>query len=62
MDRLLLDDTGLAEVFGVATSTVRSWKSRGQIPEKVIFKLQDTKRGTTRYIKERVDDWINGRL
>lgn len=62
MNDLLLDDNGLAEVFGVATSTVRSWKSRGQIPEQVIFKLPDTKKGTTRYIKERVNDWINGRL
>ena len=62
MDKILLDDTDLADVFGVAVSTIRSWKTRGQIPKEVVFKLPGTKKGTIRYIKSKVESWINGKL
>ena len=63
MDKdMLLTDEGLAGVFNVSVNTVRSWKHRNQIPEQVIFKLPNTKKGTVRYIKSKVEDWINGCL
>ena len=58
----LLTDVGLADMFKVSRSTVRSWQSRGQIPKEVTFKLPGTKRGTVRYIKSKVESWINGCL
>lgn len=61
-NELLLNDEGLANVFSVSVNTVRSWKHRNQIPEQVIFKLPNTKKGTVRYIKSKVEDWINGSL
>lgn len=58
----LLTDVGLADMFKVSRSTVRSWQSRGQIPKEVVFKLPGTKKGTIRYIKSKVCNWINGTL
>ena len=58
----LLTDVELAEIFKVKKETIRSWKNRKQIPEEVMFKLPGTKKGTVRYIKEKVEMWIKGEL
>lgn len=62
MEVILLNEEDLAKVFKVQPSTIRTWKNRKQIPEEVIFKLPDTKKGTVRFIKSKVEDWVNGRL
>lgn len=61
MDELLTNEE-LAAIFKVKKETVRSWKNRNQIPEEVMFKLPGTKKGTVRFIKSKVYEWINGDL
>ena len=62
MEAILLTDVELAEYFKVKPKTIRTWKFRNQIPNEVIFKLPNTNKGTVRYIKSKVDAWINGTL
>lgn len=62
MEDILLTETDLANIFGVKPSTIRVWKSRNQIPDKVMFKLPGTTKGTVRFVKSKVMDWINGCL
>lgn len=58
----LLTNEELAGIFKVKKETVRSWKNRNQIPEEVMFKLPGTKKGTVRFIRSKVMEWINGTL
>lgn len=61
MDKLLLTANEVAEMFSVKVGTVKSWVSRGQLPEDVIFKIGSGK-GTVRFKKSKLEDWINGSL
>lgn len=58
----LLTDTEVSELFKVEKETIITWVNRGKIPDKVMFKLPNTKKGTRRFIKSRLEDWINGCL
>ena len=62
MGEILLDENEMAELFKVQPTTIRTWKNRKKIPSEVMFKLPDTKKGTVRFIKSKVEDWVNGRL
>lgn len=62
MEALLLDENDMAKLFNVQPSTIRTWKRRKQIPQEVIFKLPGTEKGTVRFIKSKVEDWVNGKL
>lgn len=62
MEEMLLTDEDLAKIFQVEPSTVRSWRNRKKIPQEVMFKVSGGKKSTVRYIKTKVDDWINGCL
>ena len=62
MEAILLDENEMAELFKVKPTTIRTWKHRKKIPSEVMFKLPDTEKGTVRFIKSRVEDWVNGRL
>lgn len=59
MELLTLDE--MAEFFDVKVNTVKSWMQRKVIPGEVIFKV-GKKRGTVRFIKSKLEDWINGSL
>ena len=59
MELLTLDE--MAEFFDVKVNTVKSWVQRKVIPREVIFKV-GKKRGTVRFIKSKLEDWINGSL
>ena len=61
MDKLLLNVDEVAELFSVKVGTVKSWVSRKQIPQDVIFKI-GTGKGTIRFKKSKLEDWINGSL
>lgn len=61
MNKLLLDVKEVAELFGVKVGTVKSWVSRGHMPEDIIFKIGSGK-GTIRFKKSKLEDWINGSL
>jgi hypothetical protein len=50
MNKLLLDVNEVAELFGVKVGTVKSWVSRGHMPEDIIFKIGSGK-GTIRFKK-----------
>lgn len=58
MERLLLTEEDLAEMFGVQPSTVRSWKNRNKIPKEAIFKISEGKKSTVRFIASKIKDWI----
>lgn len=62
MDKLLLDVNEVAEMFSVKVGTVKSWVSRGTVPEDVLFKVGTGKKATRRFIKSKLEDWIHGRL
>lgn len=62
MDAILLTDKELAEFLKVNPNTIRGWKFRKQIPPEIIFKLPNTNKGTVRYIKSKVEAWVNGTL
>lgn len=58
----LLTMNEVSKIFKVENSTVRTWLNRNKIPPSVIFRLPDTKKGTVRFIKSELEDWISGRL
>ena len=62
MEIELLTTKEVSKLFKVEESTVRTWLNRNKIPEAAIFKLPDTKKGTTRFIKSKLEDWISGCL
>ena len=47
----------VAEVFKVDELTVKSWVQRGQLPKFVLWKLPNSKRGTIRIIKSKLEEW-----
>lgn len=57
MENLLLDYKQMAKLFLVEESTVRNWVNRKQIPSDTIFKMPG-KKGTIRFIKPKVEEWI----
>ena len=55
----LLTVEEVSDVFKVQPSTIQSWVTRGIIPEWVMFKVGEKKnRGTIRFIKNKLNDWI----
>nr|DAH14850.1 MAG TPA: helix-turn-helix domain protein [Caudoviricetes sp.] len=58
----LMTAEDVAKIFQVDKSTVRSWVSRNKFPEQVLFKMPGGKASCTRFIKPRLEDWINGCL
>ena len=60
---ILMNLNDVAEMFKVSIHTVKSWLSNNKIPECCIFVLPNSNgRGTRRFIKSRMEDWINGCL
>ena len=62
MENILITDKEFAKLMKVSPMTIRTWVKRGKIPQKIIFKLPDTTKGTTRFIKDKVIEWITGGL
>lgn len=58
----LLTDEDLARFFKVEKATIITWVNRNKIPKEAIFKLPGTKKGTRRFIKSKIEEWINGCL
>lgn len=58
----LLTDIEMSEIFKVEKQTILTWVNRGKIPKNAIFKLPGTKRGTVRFIRSKIEDWINDSL
>ena len=56
MELLTIED--MAKFFDVKVNTVKCWVQNKTIPKEAIFKI-GKKRGTLRFIKSRVEDWIN---
>lgn len=57
----LLTDEEVSKMMKVKLETVRTWVHRNVIPSQIIFKVPGSK-GTRRFIKSRLEDWINGSL
>ncbi len=62
MEIELLTDVEMSKIFKVEKQTIITWVNRGKIPKNAIFKLPGTKKGTIRFIKAKIEDWINGCL
>ena len=60
MENILITDKEFAKLMKVTPMTIRTWVRRKKIPNEIIFKLPDTTKGTTRFIKDRVIQWITG--
>ena len=58
MTDLLITEQEFSQIMKVKPNTIRTWVRRNKIPKDIIFKLPDTTKGTTRFIKERVIKWI----
>jgi len=58
----LLTVAELSKVMKVKEDTIKTWVRRKQIPQSVIFKLDNTKKGTIRFIAEKVKLWLMGEL
>jgi transposase len=58
----LLTDEEMSKIFKVDKATIVTWVHRKKIPDEAIFKLPFTKKGTRRFIKSKIEDWINGGL
>lgn len=54
----LLTDEDLAKIFKVKTSTIRTWVNRGIITDEQMFKLPYSQKGTRRFIKSKIEEWI----
>ena len=59
MNDMLLNYEQMAKLFSVSESTVRSWVIQNKIPDNAIFKMPG-KKSVIRFIRSRVEDWING--
>lgn len=57
----LLTANEVAEILKVKESTILTWVNRKQFPEEVMFKFGG-KRGSRRFIKDKLEDWIYGCL
>ena len=53
----LLTFEEVADMFKVDPLTIRSWINRGQLPKWVLWKLPGARNGTTRIIKEKLEEW-----
>lgn len=62
MEIELLTAEEVSKIFKVDINTVRSWVSRDKFPKEVMFKLPGGSRTCMRFIKSRLEDWINGCL
>ena len=58
----LLTAEDVAELFKVDKTTIRSWVHRKKFPDKVLFKIPGGKSTCIRFIKPKLEDWINGSL
>lgn len=58
----LLTDEEMSKIFKVDKATIVTWVHRKKIPDEAIFKLPFTKKGTRRFIKSKIEEWINGGL
>lgn len=58
----LLTDEEMSRIFKVDKATIITWVHRKKIPDAAIFKLPCTKKGTRRFIKSKIEEWINGSL
>jgi hypothetical protein len=58
MTDLLITEQEFSQIMKVRPNTIRTWVRRKKIPKDIIFKLPDTTKGTTRFIKDRVIKWI----
>lgn len=58
----LLTDEELSKIFKVDKATIITWVHRKKIPGQAIFKLPNSKKGTRRFIKSKIEEWINGGL
>lgn len=58
----LLTDEEMSKIFKVDKATIVTWVHRKKIPNEAIFKLPLTKKGTRRFIKSKIEEWINGGL
>ena len=57
----LLTTDEVAELFKVKENTIRAWVCREKFPKEVLFKLPG-KTACMRFIRDKLEDWINGRL
>ena len=60
MQDLMITESEFSKIMKVKPDTIRTWVKRNKIPQDIIFKLPDTKRGTVRFIKDKVIKWITG--
>lgn len=57
----LLTIEEVSKLFKVDANTISTWVHRNKIPEAVMFKIPG-KRTARRFIKNRLEAWINGSL
>ena len=53
----LLTFEEVANIFKVDVDTIKCWVQRGQLPRYVLWKLPNSKRGTVRIIKSKLEEW-----
>ena len=58
----VITEQEFGEILKVKPNTIRTWVKRGKIPQRIIFKLPNTTKGTIRFIKDEVIKWITGGL
>lgn len=62
MEDLVITELEFSRILKVKPNTIRTWVKRNKIPQEIIFKLPNTKKGTIRFIKEKAFNWIGGNL
>ena len=55
---LLLTEEEVADLFRVKVSTIQTWTRQGKFPQEVFFKLPNSRRGIKRFIKTKLEEWI----
>ena len=60
MSEFVITEQEFSKIMKVKPNTIRTWVKRGLIPQELIFKLPNTTKGTIRFIKDRVIEWITG--
>jgi|GEM_PF-2075810 len=59
----LLTEEEVSKIFKVKKSTINTWYGRDMIPEGIVLKMGTGKKGTKRFIKSKLEEWIlNGCL